>query len=189
MDRREVIKLVSLSTGAILGAPLIGSLVSGCVGDLKKQDTNYHLVFFDKNGFTQVQTLIDLIIPETDSPSATGVGVDQIIDTIVGTIYSNAEKVSYKNNFDTLLDYLNRDGDFYRLNSEQKMRLLQELSRSDDKNTVKAKKAFLDLKQQSIAYYLTTETIAKNYLNYLPVPGKYEPCISLKEVGNKAWAL
>lgn len=189
MDRREVIKLVSLSTGVVLSTSLIGSLVSGCVRDIKKQAVNYQLVFFDENGFIQVQTIIDLIIPKSDSPSATEVGVDQIIDTIVGAIYSNAEKASYKSNFNALLDHLNLDGDFHRLNSEQKIRRLQKLSRSDDKNSVNAKKAFLDLKQQSIAYYLTTETIAKNYLNYLPVPGKYEPCISLEDVGFKVWAL
>ena len=29
----------------------------------------------------------------------------------------------------------------------------------------------------------------KTLLNYLPVPGSYEPCIELSEVNGKAWAL
>jgi len=36
---------------------------------------------------------------------------------------------------------------------------------------------------------MVTEEIATNYLNYLPVPGAYEGCITLESVGGKAWAI
>ncbi len=40
-----------------------------------------------------------------------------------------------------------------------------------------------------IILYLSTEEIGLNFLNYLPIPGPYESCISLEEVNGKAWAL
>jgi len=52
-----------------------------------------------------------------------------------------------------------------------------------------AKAALLDIKQQAVAYYLSTKEIATNYLNYLPIPGEYEPCISLESVNGKVWAI
>ena len=51
MKRRELIKLVTLSTGAILSTPLIGSLLSSCNEANKIADTDYVLQFFDNRGF------------------------------------------------------------------------------------------------------------------------------------------
>ncbi len=36
--------------------------------------------------------------------------------------------------------------------------------------------------------YFTSEEIGENVLSYDPIPGKYEPCKPLSEVGNK-WSL
>lgn len=44
------------------------------------------------------------------------------------------------------------------------------------------------IKQQAITYWLNSEIIATNHLNYLPIPGKYEACIPLESVGGKAWS-
>ena len=49
--------------------------------------------------------------------------------------------------------------------------------------------AYLNFKQQTVAYYLSTEEVATKFLTYLPVPGKYEACITVEEAGGKAWAL
>ena len=189
MKRREVLKLVTLSTGAVLTAPLLGSLVSGCKADIKNDDLDYELQFFTKDEFDQVKDLVNTILPTTDSPSAVDVGVHQTVDTMVGEVYNNHEQELYRKNLTSLIKYINRNGNFQQLDSESKIALLSDLSYSDKENLKSEKKAFLDLKQQTIAYYLTNEKIAKKYLNYLPVPGKYEACISLEEVGNKAWAL
>jgi len=52
-----------------------------------------------------------------------------------------------------------------------------------------ADETYNQIRQQTISYYLSTEEINTKYLNYLPVPGKYQPCISLEEAGGKAWAI
>lgn len=180
MKRREVIRLVSLATGAALSAPLMSSLLVGCKIDIKKEDSDYTLQFFSDKEFAKIKSLVNTILPKTDSPSATDVGVHQTIDTIVGIVYNENQQKSYKKGFIDLMQYLDSS-------SKNELDTLYDLSKSTDNKDVK--NAFLHLKQQTIAYYLTTEKIGKNYLNYLPVPGKYEPCITLEEVGNKAWTL
>lgn len=182
MERRELIKLVSLATGSLLSAPLMGSLIVGCKGDISVDDQNYQLLFFEQKDFSLVQKLVDIILPKTDSPSASEVNVHKTIDLMIGTVYKPEQRRQYLVHFFKLKEYLESS-------KKEDLITLNTLSKSDDDRDKLAKKALMDLKQQTIAYYLSTEVIAKNHLNYLPIPGKYEACISLDEVNGKAWAL
>ncbi len=188
MQRREVIKLVTLATGAAISAPLMSSLLTGCKKPAEEVGKDYALTYFNGNEFQHVKTIADIILPKTDSPSATDVGVHKIIDIMVGTVYRPHEKENYTKRFSSLMKYLN-DSEFLKADlSEQEAILNQLITSSEDKDKM-AQGAFLELKQQTIAYYLSTEEIATKHLNYLPVPGKYEPCITLEETGGKAWAI
>ena len=182
MKRRELLKLVTLATGSVLSVPLLNSLLVGCNDVPSKYGGEYILQFFDEDDFLLVTSLIDTILPETDSPSASDVGVHQIMDTMIGTVYKPSERVDYKKGFLTLKKYL-------EASTENQLVALQNLTKSTNEGDKTAKLALLELKQQTVAYYLSTEKIAKNYLNYLPIPGEYKPCISLDEVDGKAWAL
>ena len=75
------------------------------------------------------------------------------------------------------------------LNKDQKVALLSALDSSKEDLLREQRTAYHDFKSKTVAYYLSTEEIATNHLNYLPVPGKYEACIRLEETGGKAWAL
>lgn len=182
MDRRELIKIVSLATGSMLSAPLLGSLLVSCKEDLSKNEIGNNLFFFDQEDFSKLKEVIDIILPKTDSPSATEVGVHQTIDVMVGTIYDASAQKNYLDQFNALMKYLNAS-------STIDVDVLATLSKSEKKSETMAKKGLLDLKQQTLAYYLSTEEIGTNFLNYLPVPGAYEACISLESVNGKAWAL
>jgi len=184
MKRREVIKLVSLATGAAISAPLLSSLLTGCKKTETIADVDYELQFFNENEFKHIRAFVDVILPKTDSPSATELGVHKTIDTIVGSVYRPDEKENYKKNFSSFMKHI--DG-FLDLNNEEQTKLLQHINTNNSNQETKS--AYLELKQQTIAYYLSTEEISKNYLTYLPVPGKYEPCITLEEAGGKAWAI
>jgi hypothetical protein len=182
MKRRELIKLVTLATGSVLSASLLNSLLVGCKDVPSKYGGDYILQFFNEEDFLLVQSLMNTILPKTESPSATDVSVHQIMDTMIGTVYKPSERVAYKKRFLALKQFL-------KTSTEKQLVALQNLTESTNENDEIAKGALLDLKQQTIAYYLSTEKIAKNYLNYLPIPGQYKACISLDEVDGKAWAL
>lgn len=181
MDRRSILKYSAVATAAVVASPLASSLLSGCNVDKMAVGSPEGLHFFSKDEFQLLGKLIDVILPKTDSPSATEVGVDFIIDNMVGTVYKTESRVEYRNRFNALQDHLKENPD---VNAAVNL-----LHSSEDLDIVEAKKSFLEIKQQTIAYYLSTETIGKNFLNYLPVPGEYKSCISLEEAGNKAWAI
>lgn len=194
MKRRKIIKLAALATGAALGAPLMSSLLTGCQSDaIDQADIDYQLQFLNKDEFKLVRKLANIILPKTDSPSASDVGVHRMIDHMVGTVYKKDHKADYQKRFASLVSYLNPDPEkvnsFLDLEDKVQLEMIEKLNDSKDENLKDAQQAFLDLRQQSIAYYLSTEEIGKNYLTYLPVPGEYLPCITLEEAGGKAWAL
>lgn len=180
MERRQILRYTAYLTGAAVGAPLMSTLVSGCKTDTMAEAVDT-LSFFSSEDFTLVKKVIDTIIPKTDSPSATDVGVHNIIDQMVGKVYEGEQQSSYKKGFATLANHLKDKEDL--LGSLKAL----ETDQSDGMKAIK--EAYLTLKQQAVAYYLSTEEIGTKHLNYLPVPGPYEACISLEEAGGKAWAI
>lgn len=191
MDRRKILKYVAYATGAAVSAPLASSLLVSCQSDAVStisDNAATKLSFFNKKEFAVISDLVDIMLPKTDSPSATDVGVHTMIDRMVGTAYRPKAKEEYQSKFATFYKYLNDKG-IADMDGKAKMTLLKKLEKSEDASLKDAKDGFLNLRQQAIAYYLSSEEIGLNYLTYLPVPGQYEPCISLEEAGGKAWAI
>lgn len=180
MDRRELIKLVTMATGAALAVPLSSTLLTACSKVENTKEEDYALNFFSEEEFSSLKNLLDFILPKTDSPSAVEVGVHMTIDNMVGLVYNPEERKKFRTQFDSLKAYGSSSDDLDKLKN---------VLTSGQEEDQEVKSAFLALKQQAVAYYLSTEEIGTKYLNYLPIPGKYEPCISLESVGGKAWAL
>ena len=172
--------MVTMATGAALTVPLTSSLLTACSEVKKAEESSYMLSYFNEEDFISLQNMLDIIIPKTDSPSAVDVGVHQIIDTMVGKVYNPEQQKEFSKKFTALQTFTSSD-----ISTES----FKSLMNSSEEKEKEAKSGLLGLKQQAVAYYLSTEEIGKNYLNYLPVPGTYEPCISLESVGGKAWAL
>lgn len=187
MKRREIIKYTAWATGATLSAPLMSSLLVGCQSDVTSASTS-DLKFFDDKGFKVVSQVVDLILPRTDSPSATDVGVDYTIDHMVATIYTPEEQEEYNGRFQNMAVHLSTL-DFFNKNEKEQTDLLTQVLGYSDPGLDDVKGGLTALRQQSIAYYLNTEKVATEFLNYLPVPGKWEPCTPVSEVGGKAWAI
>lgn len=184
MKRRDVLKLTALATGSAVCAPVAGSLLSACTSPPPDQAVG-ELFFFTTEEFSMLEMYVDTLLPKTESPSASELNIHQVIDHMVGNVYFDEERKTYRLGFDALKKLLKEEG-FTDLEQEARVKILSGLENTQDNL---AGNAHRHIKQQTVAYYLSTEEIAKNYLNYLPVPGEYQGCISLEEAGGKAWAL
>ncbi len=188
MNRRNSIRLLGLGSGALLSMPLVSSFLTSC-----KQHTSVN--YFEPENFTPedlllLTALIDTILPEGDSPSGSAAGVPQQLDHMISGVYTSEQQEEFMRHFSELKTYLNssESGAFNDLATDKRKALIQELIKNKDLSIV-ARKAILTIKNQSIRYYLNTENIAKTYMNYLPVPGPFVPCISIDELNGKAWAI
>lgn len=188
IKRRQILKYTAYITGAAVTLPLATTLLSGCKTDAAGKIKDYVPVFFSKEEMTDIQCLVDVILPKTDSPAASEVGVHKMIDSM-SKIYLPVKKDEYRKAFEAFTSYIkNKAGEkqYKDLPEGEKLSILKNLTGSEDEL---AYSALMELKQQTIAYYLNTEEVATNFLNYDPVPGDYIGCIPLSQVGGKKWAL
>jgi len=185
MNRREMLKYTALITGGALSASFTSVFLSGCT---RSTAVTSELHFFDSDQFELVSLIADTILPRTDSPSATDVNVHHTIDTMIGLIFDPEFKTLFIEQWEELEDILTYQ-DFLQLDQTDRVELLRGIELGSGPCTESAKRAYMELKQQSIAYYLTTEEIGKNHLNYLPIPVEYKPSITIEEVNNRAWTI
>ncbi|MDP5030441.1 MAG: gluconate 2-dehydrogenase subunit 3 family protein [Paraglaciecola sp.] len=189
MNRRQILKYTAMLTGAAICAPLTGVMLSGCSEQVKNTPpviANLH--FFSSEDFHLLSQLVDVILPKTDSPSASEVKVDYIIDNMFGQAYPADYQQKFMTNFAELKAFFTEKG-FASLNAKEQEALLLALEGLPEAERTNAYWAYIDLKQQTVAFYLSTEAIAEHYLNYLPIPGEFKPCVPLAELGGKAWAI
>lgn len=187
MNRRQMLKYTALLTGGAISAPFASAFLSGC-SNQAQVDSVSDLYFFDPDQFEWITLLTDTILPRNESPSATDVGVHYTIDSMIGRVFEEEYKSHFMEQWTELQNYLNQQN-FLQLESSSRESMLSELEIGQEIELSEARQVFIELKQQTIAYYLTTEEIGENYLNYLPIPGEYEPCISVEDVNHKAWAI
>lgn len=195
MHRRDILKYAAAVTGTAICAPLTAALLSGCSKQAENLSAEASSAmsgksvtdgqFFKADHLKSLMQIMDVILPKTDSPAASEVNVHMIMDNMFAKVFKPQYKKSFLQSFATLNQYLTNKA-FHTASAEEQTEMLVELENSKD--LAQGFKAYIDIKQQSIAYYLSNEEIAENYLNYLPIPGGYTPRISVAEVGGKAWA-
>jgi hypothetical protein len=187
MDRREVIKNISLMTGvAFIGAEVF--LQSGC----KPKDSTTGLTL------TETDTLFldevgETIIPATETPGAKAVGTGIFMKMMIQDCYSNDERAVVLKGIKEMKEEFKKQykSEFTESGKEQKTEFLQKLdmeAREYNKNNTAAIPHFFTmLKQLTILGYFTSEAGATQALRYVAVPGKYDGAFPYKK-GDKAWA-
>lgn len=151
--------------------------------------------FFDGSQMDLITSICDGLIPETDTPGAVSLGVPEFYVQMVRAVFKPEDQERIKDDINLLQTFMNQSsegGSFSKLSTEAKSELLTQLEAGwvdDDSPNQDEKAAYYSLRDQGINYYLNTEYVGMNLLNYLPVPGEYEPCISLSETNGKAWTI
>ncbi|MEP2024042.1 MAG: gluconate 2-dehydrogenase subunit 3 family protein [Reichenbachiella sp.] len=180
MNRREILK----SVGLIVGGTVIGAdsfLLSGCtfseeqIGILTNEQI--HLL----------EEIAEVILPHTEkSPGAKDAKVGAFANRIVTDFYNGQQQQVF---LEALAKY--KEMNFASLTpAEKEAQLLREETNIEENprytfnneetgETFETQPAYVMIKQLSIWAYLSSEIVAKNNFNYLPIPGKYTGCIEV----------
>lgn len=183
MDRREMLRYTALLTGGAVSGSFASAFLTGC----SQPTSNSDLYFFESDQFDLLTQIVDTILPRTDSPSATDLDVHHTVDSMLGLVFDEDFKSMFVDQWTALESYLGSQN-FEHQAQSSRVQVLSDLQFSSEEQLAVAKRGFRELKQQIIAYYLNTEEIGTKFLNYMPIPGSYDPCIPLEDVNNKAWA-
>jgi hypothetical protein len=197
MDRRKALQKTGLFAGATILMPTMLSLFESCKTENRLEWTP---IFFSENEAKTISSLVDTILPSTDTPGALDVKVDIFIDKVIAETYdqNGQEQMSFEiSTFNEKC--INKFGrTFYDLKADEKIEILKEEEKTSGKfsrgiwgTAIGPQEEigfYRAMKSTAIWAYMTSEEIGEKVLSYDPIPGAYEPCKPLSEVGNR-WSL
>jgi gluconate 2-dehydrogenase gamma chain len=126
------------------------------------------------------------ILPRTDTPGAADVGVPAFIDRLYGEFMTPAERKMLSdglNDVDTAAKSAH-GGSFTTLTADRQDTVLRGIARAEEG---KEQGFFRLIRSATILGYFTSEPVGRNVLHYDPVPGRFDACVPIDEVGRRNW--
>jgi hypothetical protein len=188
MNRREILKAVGVLLGSTLVTPAYSRLLEGYspIGSLSLGS------FFTVEQKKLVAEIAETIIPETTTPGAKAAGVADFIEAIVGDCYDAKDQARFLSELagvETVAQRQLKKG-FVAATSAEKIAVLTEIEAVGlAQRAQNATKVFwFEIKELTRTGYFTSELGATKALEYVWVPGKYDPCLPISE-GKKGYAV
>jgi hypothetical protein len=132
------------------------------------------------NGLTNAQlalvgAIADTIIPRTDSPSATDVGVPAFVDVIVSENYTDTNRATFIAGLDALETQLRSTAGvpFVDLSPEQRGLAIQTIEAITTRRAEPAR-TYWQLKGLVIHGFFTSESVMKDVLKVEIMPGRFD---------------
>jgi hypothetical protein len=187
MYRREVLQSISLLIGSAFVSPALAEILDG----KRAMPSTSRQNIFNAEDSALITEIADVIIPDTSTPGAKQAGVGEFIQLIVNECYTPEDQAAFKAG---LAETDRQSIGLYQkkfLESDKKQR--EDILRRIEARALadKSKKGFsfwFAIKELSVTGYFTSEIGAKQALEYVWVPGRYEACIDLKP-DQKTWAV
>ena len=215
MDRRKALKNMGLAMGYTVATPTLVSIMQSCKGDPVMEWTPD---FFSKEHGAILTKLVDIILPKTDTPSASEVQVNIFIDRFINEVADKEQQDFINMTMGRFLEKATKAAGKEKaidLSSEDLEKTLAgtlKISKEDEVVNMEAittyneamiggQEALLDdeiashafannLRGMTIMGYKTSEYVGEEVLAYLPVPGEYIGCGDLQALtGGKDWSL
>jgi len=214
MDRRDALKNMGVALGYTVATPALISLMQSC-----KSEPSMEWVpeFFSPDEGQILTQLVDLILPATDTPSASEVQVHLFIDRFAAEVMNSEQQTFWKmvtgifvdeayiasgkekgdelnaEDLETVLASAlqftpEQEESYNTLIEKYMMKMAEGEMGSLDKAAAKYSFA-TNLRGITIWGYKTAEYVGEKVLPYLPVPGGYVACDDVdKLTGGMVWS-
>ncbi|GAA0879319.1 lactose 3-dehydrogenase subunit gamma LacC [Algoriphagus jejuensis] len=197
MNRRDALRKSALGLGAAVGAPTLLSLLQACA---KQDRLTWTPQFLKDDQARFISSFVDFLLPKTDTPG----GLDVKADIFMDLMYAKAYDEDGQKNVVEEITKFNEDcksqygAVFAELSEEDKAACFREHEAKSPKfpknvwgTSVGPSEPvgfYRGLKSIALWAYFSSEEIGKNVLSYDPIPGPFQGCIPLSDVGN-TWSL
>jgi hypothetical protein len=215
MDRRKALKNMGLAMGYTIATPTLFSLVQSCKTE---PAFTWAPEFFTIEQGSVLTTMVDIILPKTDTPSASEVKVDVFIDRFAKEVMEKEQQDFLKMSMSKFMDKALADsgkekiedltsedlepvlGASLKVTKEDQITYLDMIAnyneaiaegREANLDDSISRFAFADnLRGLTIWGYKTSEYVGEEVLAYLPVPGEYIACADTQQLtGGMDWSL
>jgi len=196
MDRRAALRKTAVVAGSAALVPSLFSLLQSCQ---QQPRLGWEPIFLSVNQAELISTLVDTLLPRTETPGALDMKVDMFIDVVFAKMFDTKGQ-------DGMISEIDR---FDELCTEKFGSKFTELNTTDREEYLKQKEVesgkfngkvwgtavgdqkpvgfYRTIKSLALWGYFSSEEIGKNVLSYDPIPGDYQGCIDYSEV-NGVWA-
>ena len=176
MDRRSAIKNITLSFGTITLSTGTISMIQSCQTDLIKWSPRffslYELSFLDK--------VLEIIIPETDSPGAKSLNLVRFVDSYIYNNIRTSEKEFLSSMMDEFIDMILKSENINSIPEIDSKAIEKHFSLHIDSGSIIAKDGnnYSQLcglfREMAVRSYKLTEYVLTNKLGYVAIPGYYD---------------
>lgn len=217
MERRVALKNMGLAFGYAAATPTLLGLIQSCKS--KPAYAEWVPEFFDKESGHVMAQMLDVILPKTDTPSATEVNahvfIDQYVQHVIPVEQQEFTKVLKDKFMAQVLAMSEKESledveaeDFEPILSKYLKKRTDEEEESHGKAIGEYMQAVMtggtaelddeiacyafanNIRDMGVWAYKTSEYVGEEVLAYLPVPGEYIACGDVNELTqNKDWSL
>lgn len=189
MDRREAIRRTAVLLGGVVFAPTAAGVLNGCTA---RSGLDWTPEFFSQDEARLITALAEIIIPETDTPGAAEAGVPAFIEEMVFTAYDEEARAHFMTGLEAFNERAGEahGSDYVDLPRDEQHAFAEAENAAAIEGEAEAPETpfFLIMKELTLMGYFTSEVGATEHLQHEPVPGRYDGCAPLEEVG-RAWAV
>jgi len=190
MNRRDALKQVAFLMGGAVSAYAVLGIEKGyCASPGPARPT-----VLNDHQMEVVSRVAEIILPRTDTPGATDVGVPAFIDVMLGQVYAKKDRDRYLAGLSEF-----EAAGFASLQAMQQVDLVkkfhaaavaEERHRPRGKHDHPQRPFILMTKELTLLGFFTSQVGATQVLQYAAVPGSWHACIPLSQAGNgKSWAV
>jgi gluconate 2-dehydrogenase gamma chain len=178
IGRREAIKRAALLAGLVLSPEALSGLASAQAPAGRTYLTAARRAL--------VSAAAERILPRTDTPGAIDVGVPAFIDRFYGEFMNPSERQL----LESVLNEIERAAvaahgrSFATLTAAQQDDVLRSVATTQQGPDPSS---FGLLRSVTVLGYFTSEQVGKTVLHYDPVPGAYDGCVPIEQVGRRSW--
>ena len=185
LTRRQAIQ----GAATLVGGALVSSQLTPFLARVARAaDESTDPVFLDEGAFELVEHIVDVMIPETDTPGAVSAGVHYFVDLMLDEWAAPERQARYRSGLEELeVQLRGSDGTaFVDVSPEQRLERLQALDREafgegDDDLF------YREFKHLVLFGYYSSEPGATLELQYERLIPDYKACESIDDLGGRAW--
>ncbi|MDH3440915.1 MAG: gluconate 2-dehydrogenase subunit 3 family protein, partial [Gammaproteobacteria bacterium] len=182
--RRQAIRGAASLVGGTIAVTQLGAFMSRAA---VAATSNPAPQFFDNAQFELIEQIVDVMIPETDTPGARTAGVHHFIDMMLDEWASPERRARYIDGLDKMGDQLNElaGDDFVAASPAKKLEALQAVD-SEAFTSGSPGNFYVEFKILTLFGYYSSEAGATIELQYEALTPEYKACVPIDDIG-RAW--
>ena len=185
-SRRQALGQVARLLGLSLSVTALNALAGGYQPQAGRPNRTGHV--FDGVQMIAAAALVEVILPETETPGAAALDVHGFMDYYLHHCESEDVQAGIRRLLSALDEAAADHKAFALLDADQQRHLVVALEAGSAPFSVAEAVFFSTFKKLTVFGYYTSEVGANEALAYLPIPGGYDGDFTFPAIG-KAWSL